>query len=426
MKKGLNIRLYLNLKQQKLAEKTFGATRFVYNHVLGLKKELWEEYKLSYNPKLAGFKEEWPFLTKIPSQALANAYMDCMNSFKNFFNGKSGKTNNKQKYPKFHKKGKCKDSFRLSCTYPNKAKENNKGDIRILDKNHIQIPKFGKITFAGYNDLDWSKVHIYNITISKSKIGNYYGSICIEIEEPKSIEAKYAETAFDLGLKDFAIFDDGTVEENPKYFRKSQNKLAKEQRKLSHCVKGSNVYKKQRIKVAKIHEKIKNRRKDFQHKISHRIVIENQNIYSEDLRPSNMLKNHKLAKSIQDAAFGSFCNMISYKSLMYHRTYIKIGKFFPSSKICHCCGNKYKELKLSERFWTCEKCGTYLDRDENAALNILKEGQRIFQSTVGNTESLGKYPSKPIDTGFVTNLESELLSNPSNEGPLLSQSDRFH
>jgi putative transposase len=132
-----------------------------------------------------------------------------------------------------------------------------------------------------------------------------------------------------------------------------------------------------------------------------------------------MLKNHKLAKSIQDAAFGNFCNMISYKSLMYHKNYIKIGTFYPSSKICHCCGNKYRELKLSERFWTCEKCGTYLDRDENAALNILKEGQRIFQSTVGNTESLGKYPSKPIDTGYIGNLESELLPNPSIEGPLL-------
>lgn len=415
MKKGLNIRLYLNLKQQKLAEKTFGATRFVYNRVLGLKKELWEEYRLSYSPKLSGFKEEWTFLTKIPSQALANAYMDCLNSFKNFFNSKSGKTKNKQAYPKFHKKGKSKDSFRIACTYNKKEI----GDIRILDKNHIQIPKFGKIIFAGYNDLDWSKVHIYNITISKSKVGNYYCSICVEIEEPKQIGTKYAETAFDLGLKDFAIFDDGTVEENPIYFRKSQNKLSKEQRKLSHCINGSNGYKKQKLKVAKVHEKIKNQRKDFQHKLSHRIVIENQNIYSEDLKPSNMIKNHKLAKSIQDAAFGNFCNMINYKSLMYHRNYIKIGTFFPSSKICHCCGNKYKELKLSERFWTCEKCGTYLDRDENAALNILQEGQRIFKRTVGNTGSLDEYSSKPVDTGCNNNLEQELLKNPSNEGPLL-------
>ena len=132
-----------------------------------------------------------------------------------------------------------------------------------------------------------------------------------------------------------------------------------------------------------------------------------------------MLKNHKLAKSIQDAAFGSFYNMVSYKSLIYHRNYIKIGTFFPSSKLCHSCGFKYNGLSLDERFWKCPDCGELLDRDENAALNILKEGQRIFQSTVGNTESLGKYPSKPIDTGLNTNLGSELLSNPSIEGPLL-------
>ena len=415
MKKGLNIRLYPNIVQQKLAEKTFGATRFVYNHVLDLKKELWEEYRLSFTPNLKSFKEECNFLTKVPSQALANSYMYCLNSFKNFFNGKRGKTNNKQKYPKFHKKGKSKDSFRIACTYNKKSI----GDIRILDKNHIQIPKFGKMKFAGYDSLDWSKIHIYNVTISKSHCCNYYASICAELDEPEYIEPKFKETAFDLGLKDFAIFDDGTVENNPRYFRKSQKQLAKAQRKLSHCVKGSNEYKKQKIKVAKIHEKVRNQRKDFQHKVSSRIIIENQNIFSENLKPSNMLKNHKLAKSIQDAAFGSFCNMVSYKSLIYHRNYIKIGTFFPSSKLCHCCGFKYNGLSLDERFWKCPDCGELLDRDENAALNILKEGQRIFNSTVGNTESLGQYPSKPIATGLNTNLESELLSNPSIEGPLL-------
>ena len=415
MKKGLNIRLYPNIVQQKLAEKTFGATRFVYNQILGLKKELWEEYRLSFTPKLKSFKEEWNFLTKVPSQSLANAYMDCLNSFKNFFNGRSGKTNNKQKYPKFHKKGKSKDSFRIACTYNKKGI----GDIRILDKTHIQIPKFGKVKFARYDNLDWSKVHIYNVTISKSHCGNYYASICVEMDEPKYIEPKFKETAFDLGLKDFAIFDDGTVENNPRYFRKSQKQLAKAQRKLSHCIKGSNGYEKHKLKVAKIYEKVRNQRKDFQHKVSSRIVIENQNIYSENLRPSNMLKNHKLAKSIQDAAFGNFCNMISYKSIMYHRNYIKISTFFPSSKLCHHCGFKYNGLSLDERFWKCPDCGELLDRDENAALNILKEGQRIFNSTVGNTESLGQYTSKQIDTGLNTNLESELLSNPSREDPLL-------
>ena len=177
------------------------------------------------------------------------------------------------------------------------------------------------------------------------------------------------------------------------------------QRKLSKCKYGSNGYKKQKLKVAKLYEHIKNQRKDFQHKVSSRIVNENQVIISEDLNVKGMLKNHKLAKSIQDASFGTFCNMIKYKSEQKHRVYLKIDRFYPSSKLCHHCGYKYTGLKLEERFWTCPKCGTYLERDENAAINILNEGLKRL-STVEYTGSGTSVP-KPIDTGLVTNLESE-------------------
>jgi putative transposase len=425
MKKGLELRIYPNKHQQKLIKTTFGCTRFVHNKILAIKKELWNEYRLSFNPKLKSFKEEWKFLTKVPSQALANAYMDSMKSFDNFFKCIKGKSKAQQKFPRFKKKGKSKDSFRIACTYDKK----NNGDIRIVDRNHIKIPKLGIIQFANYNDLDWTKIHIYNITIKQSSYGNYYASLCVEISEPEYKEPQYYVTSFDLGLKDFAIFDGGTVEENPTYFRKSQNKLAKEQRLLSRMIRGSKNYNEKKLKVAKIHEKIKNQRKDFQHKISTRIVNENQVIISEDLNIKGMLKNHKLAKSIQDASFGSFCNMIKYKSEQKKRIYLKIDRFFPSSKICHCCGNKYKELKLSERFWTCENCGTYLDRDENAALNILNEGLKQLKNNnkyLQNTKTLlyfnqmkklNKYPdgtgesdtnvSKLIDTGYNSNLEWE-------------------
>jgi putative transposase len=204
-----------------------------------------------------------------------------------------------------------------------------------------------------------------------------------------------------LGLKDFAIFDDGSVIENPRFLRKTQEKLAKEQRKLSHCVKDSKKYNKQKLKVAKLHEKVKNQRKNFQHKLSHRIVIENQNIYSENLKPSNMIKNHKLAKSIQDASFGQFCGFISYKSLMYKRNYVKIDSFYPSSKLCYHCGYKYTGLKLEERFWECPNCHKLLDRDENAALNILKEGQRILKQT-GQ-----ELPEEPVLSDNNSYLEGE-------------------
>ena len=400
MKKGLEVRLYPSKEQKVLIDRTLGCSRFVYNHVLGMKKELWEDYKLSFNPNLKSFKEEWKFLTKVPSQALANSYMDCLTAFNNFFNSIKKKAKQDTKYPKFHKKGQ-KDSFRIASTKTSKGY-----DIRIEDYEHIKVPKFGLIKFRNYNNIDWSKVHIYNITIKKNSTGKYFASLCCELPESKYIEPKFDACGFDLGLKDFAIFDSGEVIENPKYYRKTEYRIKKTQRILDKCEKFSKNYKKVQIKLAKLHEKIKNQRKDFQHKISRRIVNENQVIVSEDLNVKGMLKNHKLAKSIQDASFSSFCNMIAYKANEQHRQYIKIGTFYPSSKLCHCCGFKYKGLKLDERFWTCPECGTYLDRDENAAINILNEGLNILSRDTdgrsGDDES-----SKPVDTVSISLLEQE-------------------
>ena len=400
MKKGLEVRLYPSKEQRVLIDRTLGCSRFVYNHVLGMKKELWEDYKLSFNPNLKSFKEEWKFLTKVPSQALANSYMDCLTAFNNFFNSLKGKSKAEQKFTKFHKKGQ-KDSFRIAATKTSKGY-----DIRIENFEHVKVPKFGLVKFKNYNNIDWSKVHIYNITIKKTPTGKYFASLCCELQEPEHIEPKFDVCGFDLGLKDFAIFDTGEVIENPKYYRKTEYRIKKTQRILDKCEKFSKNYKKVNLKLAKLHEYIKNQRKDFQHKLSRRIVNENQVIVSEDLNVKGMLKNHKLAKSIQDASFGSFCNMISYKALEQQRCYIKVGTFYPSSKLCHCCGFKYKGLKLEERFWTCPECGTYLDRDENAAINILQEGLSILSRDTdgrsGRDESL-----KPADTVDNCSLEQE-------------------
>lgn len=400
MKKGLEIRLYPSKEQRVLIDRTLGCSRFVYNHVLALKKELWEDYKLSFKPKLKSFKEEWPFLTKVPSQALANSYMDCLTAFNNFFNSLKGKSKAKQSFPKFHKKGQ-KDSFRIAATKTSKGY-----DVRIEDFEHIKVPKLGILKFKNYKYINWTEVHIYNITIKKTPTNKYFASLCCELSEPEHVKPKYESCGFDLGLKDFAIFDSGEVIKNPRYFRTSQPKLAKAQRKLSHCIKGSKNYKKQKLKVALVHEKIKNQRKDFQHRWSRKIVNENQVIISEDLNVKGMLKNHKLAKSIQDASFSSFCNMIKNKANEQHRQYVKIGTFYPSSKLCHCCGFKYKGLKLEERFWTCQECGTYLDRDENAAINILNEGLRILSGNTVGSAGMDK-SMKPVDTGCISNLEQE-------------------
>ena len=400
MKKGLEIRLYPSKEQRVLIDRTLGCSRFVYNHVLAMKKELWEDYKLSFNPNLKSFKEEWKFLTKVPSQALANSYMDCMTAFNNFFNSIKKKTKQEVKFPKFHKKGQ-KDSFRIA------ASKTSKGyDIRIEDFEHVKVPKLGLIKFRNYNNIDWSKVHIYNITIKKTPSNKYFASLCVESEEPEYVEPKFDACGFDLGIKDFCIFDSGEVIENPKYYRKTEYRIKKTQRVLCKCKKFSKNYKKVQLKLAKLHEKIKNQRKDFQHKWSRKIVNENQVIVSEDLNVKGMLKNHKLAKSIQDASFSSYCNMIAYKALEQHRQYIKINTFYPSSKLCHYCGFKYKGLKLEERFWTCPECGTYLDRDENAAINILNEGLRILSRNTDGRSGSDK-SLKPVDTGLVTNLEQE-------------------
>ena len=400
MKKGLVVRLYPSKEQRVLIDRTLGCSRFVYNHVLALKKELWAEHHIRFTPKLKSFKEEWKFLTKVPSQAIANSYMDCLQSYNNFFNSLKGKSKAKQAFPKFHKKGQ-KESFRIAATKTSKGY-----DIRIEDCEHIKVPKLGNIKFRNYKNNDWSTVHIYNITIKKTPTNKYFASLCCELPEKEYIDPKFDTCGFDLGLKDFCIFDSGEVIENPRYFRTSQIKLAKEQRKLSHCTKGSQNYKKQKLKVAKVHEKIKNQRKDFQHKWSHRIVNENQIIVSEDLNVSGMLKNHKLAKSIQDASFSSFCNMIAYKANEQYRQYIKINAFYPSSKLCHCCGYKNTTLTLAEREWICPNCHSYLDRDNNAALNILNEGLKILSRDTDGRSGRDK-SLKPVDTGKGTYLEQE-------------------
>ena len=414
MIKAFELRIYPNKEQKEEIARTFGVCRFVHNKIIAMKKELWEDYKLSFTPSLKGFKEEWSWIKEVSSQAVCCAYNDTLTSYKNFFKTCKGENKAKQNYPKFKKKS-DKQSYRIACTYD--KHHNNRPDIKIIDHNHIIISKLGILKFKNYKKQDWSKVHILNVTIKKTKTDKYFVSLCGEVQEQEYKEPKFQVTAFDLGIKDYCIFETGEVEKNPKFLIKAQKKLAIQQRRLSRCVKGSKGYEKQRLKVSKIHEKVRNQRKDFQHKLSSKIVNKNQIIISEDLNIKRMLKNSNLAKAISDAAWSLFLNMIKYKADWYGRTYIKVNKFFPSSKICHHCGCKYKELSLDERIWICPNCGKILYRDENAALNLLNEGLRIYNSTVEYTESgsaLSKEEyitshevPKPIDTGLVTILESE-------------------
>ena len=395
MNRTFEIRLYPTKPQKQKLNQTFGACRFVYNNVLGLKQSYFNVYEfkdkdLDIMDMLKAFN---PWLNEIGSQAICQSLNDLNTAYKNWFNSLKKKTKQKVKAPKFKKKH-DKQSYRDGMM------KKNIFELLDVQNRKITIPKIGKITYrCGYDFSKYEIIKVCNITIKKSKTTKYYCSICCECNEPKKLKQNDYSIGFDLGLKDFLIDSDGIVINNPRYFRISQDKLAKEQRKLSHCIKGSNNYIKQKLKVALVHEKVRNQRKDFQHKISRQLINENQVIVSEDLKPSNMVKNHKLAKSISDASFSSFCNMIDYKSKWYGRTYIKVGSFYPSSKLCHCCGYKNTTLTLADREWECPNCHTFLDRDKNAALNILEEGLKILNKP-GQ-----ELPVEPIDTASISLLE---------------------
>ena len=394
MNRAFEIRLYPTKLQEQKLNQTFGACRFMYNCVLFQKQKAYvEKLNITTNDIVKNIKSENPWLKEIGSQAICQSLNDLNAAYKYWFNSLKKKTKQNSKAPKFKKKH-DKQSYR-DCMMKDKI------ELLCNSKTRkILIPKIGNVSYrTGYDFEKYGIIKVCNITVNKSKTNKYYCSICCECKEHEKLKPNNFKIGFDLGIKDFLIDSEGIVIDNPKYFKKLQEKLAKEQRKLSHCIKGSNNYKKQKLKVALIHEKIKNQRKDFQHKISSQIINENQVIISEDLKPFNMIKNHKLAKSIQDASFSSFCNMIDYKAKWYGRTYIKVGSFYPSSKLCHCCGYKNTTLTLNDREWECPNCHTLLDRDKNAALNILEEGLKILNN------SRQELPVEPIDTENISSLE---------------------
>ena len=296
--------------------------------------------------------------------ALENTIRDLDGAYKNFF---SGLTN----YPKFKKKSNYQ-SYRTNCNHL----KNQRPTIEVdFQSNKIKLPK-----------LKWVKAKIsreffgkiVNATISQVPSGKYFVSICVEIEHEK-LPSTGAMVGIDLGLKDLLITSDGQKFENIHALQKHEHGLVKLQRRLSRKQKGSKNWNKARIKLAKKHEKIKNIRNDYTHKITHKLINENQVIVSEKLMVQNMIKNHNLAKAITDVSWFELTRQLQYKSDWNGRQYIQIDTFFPSSQLCSCCGYKNELTKdLNIREWICPQCGALHDRDVNAANNILNEGKRII------------------------------------------------
>ena len=364
MLKAYKYRLYPNKKQQIYFSKCFGCVRFIYNKMLADKIEYYKQTKQKLNNTPAQYKKEFTWLKEVDSLALANAQLNLQTAYNNFF--KKPEVG----YPKFKSKKNHYNSYTTN---------NQKDNIKITNK-YIKLPKIGLVKVKKHRDFNGV---IKSVTISQNPSGKYFISILVDTVEQSKLSANKNKIGIDLGIKEFAITSNGELINNPKYFQKAEKKLRKLQKDLSRCKKDSKNREKCRIKVAKQHEKIANQRKDFLHKLSKKLINENQVIVLESLKVKNMMRNHNLAKAIADVSWSEFVRQLEYKVEWYGREIIKIDAWYPSSQICSNCGHKDGKKILSIREWTCPICGTHHERDINAAINILNEGLRM--TTVGNT-----------------------------------------
>jgi len=366
--KVYKFRIYPNKEQEILLSKHFGCSRFVYNYFLNERKEQYQKdnksdnyYKQAKTLTELKKKEEFEWLKEVNSQSVQFALRNLDTAYDRFFRKLA-------QFPKF-KSRKYKNTF----TIPQFGKL---GDGKII------IPKFkGGIKTKIHREV---KGKIGKMNITKTPTGKYYVSIFTK-QEIQQLPKTNKQCGIDLGLKDFVITSDNKKFKNNRYTRKYARELKKAQQHLSRKQKGSNGFEKQKLKVAKIHEKIASCRLDTLHKVSKELVESYDLISIEDLNIKGMIKNHKLSKHIADASWGNFVTLLQYKCDWYGKELVKVNRFYPSSKTCSSCGWINQELKLSDREWTC-RCGETHDRDINASRNILKEGLKVFGQGLSNTK----------------------------------------
>ena len=361
-------RIYPNTEQKVFFAKCFGCVRFFYNKSLSDMNEIYKSTGKFKNITPASYKEDYSFLKEVDSLALANAQLNRNTAFKSFFSHQSS-------FPKF----KSKKNDQSYTT-------NNQGSVKFSSNNrYISIPKCSRIRIKKHRDFTGT---IKSITVNKTTDEKYYISLLVETEI-KPLERNDNSIGLDLGVKDIVITSNGLKYKNHKYLAKSEKKLAREQRKLSHMVKGSSNRNKQRIKIARIYKHINNQRNDYLHKLSKHIIDENQIICVEDLKVMNMTKDNDYNKSLLDSSMSRLLTMLTYKASWYRRTIVKIPSDYPSSQLCSSCGYKNSITKnLSVRTWTCPHCQSKHDRDINASINILRKGIEILSKDGTHPDSL--------------------------------------
>ena len=362
IKKAYKFRFYPTPEQEQQLAQTFGCVRFVYNWALRLRSDAWynDKKRLGYHESssaLTALKKnpDYSWLNDISCVPTQQTLRHLQTSFKNFWDGRA-------KYPTFKKKRSAQ-----SAEYTRSAFKWNNGQL-TLAKHKEPL------------NIRWSREipdKPTTVTVSRDSAGRYFVSLLCSTDV-KTLPVSSNSIGVDLGIKDTAITSDGWKSGNPKYTARYEQTLAKYQRRLSKKKKGSANFQKAKLKVARVHAKIADSRKDFQHKLTTKLIHDNQIISLESLQVKNMVKNPKLAKAISDAGWTELVRQLEYKAAWYGRTVVSIDKWYPSSKRCSCCGYTLERLDLSVRSWECPECDTKHDRDTNAALNIKAAGQAVL------------------------------------------------
>ena len=369
MLKAIKIRIYPSAEQVDFINKQLGCCRFVYNNCLAFRKDSYQNEHVSISSSeavkhITVLKKDNEWLKNVHSKVLQQSVRDMNQAYDNFFKLHRG-------FPKF----KSKHDNRQSCRFPKDAFIGVRGNridlIKVLKDIHFKCSR---------NDeryLNRNQDKVKSITLSKEPNGKFYLSVLID-KPLRQVPQSSSMVGLDLGIKDFAVTSDGQVIENFHFKKNEESRLKRLQRQISKKIVGSKNREKARLRFAKLNEKIRNRKLNFLHDVTNHLIDENQVIVMEDLNVKGMVRNHKLAESISEVNWGEFRRILTYKAAWHGRQLVFIDRFYPSSKRCNHCGYINKGLTLKDRQWVCPECGSLIDRDYNAALNILEEGERII------------------------------------------------